>query len=357
LREMGPAHTMNGYLPKIVVIGGGSGSSVLLRGLKNHPASVSSVVTVFDSGGSSGLLTDEFGYLPFGDLRQCLLALSDESEGTATIRSALDFRFSKDSSLNGHSMGNLLLAALTTLRHDVEGAVDELSAMLRIKGAVLPVALKHADLCAELEDGSVVRSESAIDLRGNNKPHISRVFIDPVVQANPRAVKAVQEADVIVLGPGDLYTSIVPNLLPEGMASAVKSATGKLVFICNLMTKPGETEGYKASDFASQVVQYAGRGMDAMVVNTGEISGAARARYAEVGAEPVFVDTRGLARYSANVIEGDFVHQGPLLRHDAARLARTVLGLASRKQFTAGLRGRIGSNIVAAPAGPMARGA
>jgi uncharacterized cofD-like protein len=187
---------------KIVVIGGGSGTSAVLRGLKQHTTQVAAVVTMFDSGGSSGLLQAEFGYPPLGDLRQCLLGLSEDSEANRSLRELLDFRFRRESSLNGHSLSNLLLAALTTLGKDLELALDEMARLLRITGQVIPVSLERADLCAQLGNGHLVRGEPNIDLRGQRYPRIERVFLDPGVRANPKALKAILEADVVVLGPG-----------------------------------------------------------------------------------------------------------------------------------------------------------
>ncbi|MBI4220994.1 MAG: YvcK family protein, partial [Chloroflexi bacterium] len=222
--------------PHVVVMGGGTGCSSVLRGLKRHTDRITAIVTMFDSGGSSGILREEFGYPPLGDLRQCLVALGEEGEATEALRDAFEFRFSKESSLNGHSVGNLLLAALTTLHRDVEGAIAEMSQILRLKGRVIPVSLAQADLCAELEDGTIVRGESRIDLRRKSLPRIREVFLDPGAPANPRAMEAILEADAVVLGPGDLYTSVIPNLLADGIVPALRKTTAALVYVCNLMT-------------------------------------------------------------------------------------------------------------------------
>ena len=258
----------------IVVIGGGSGSSVALRGLKSRNVDLTAVVTMFDSGGSTGILREEFGYPPLGDIRQCLVALSpQDNEQVTALNSALDFRFNSMSSLQGHSVGNLVLAALTTVYNGVQGAIDELSRMMQLQGQVVPVTLDEAHLCARLVDGEVIRTESAIDLRGNNGPGISEVFLDAAVGANPRALEAIQKADAILLGPGDLYTSVIPNLLVKEISDAIRDTDSPVIYACNLMTKLGETAGYGASTFASEVVRYiGGRKLDHLLVNNGKFS-------------------------------------------------------------------------------------
>ncbi len=316
---------MRNKRPNIVVVGGGSGSSMLLKGLKQHPVDLTAIVTTFDSGGSSGILRDEFGYPPFGDLRKCLVALSDSS-GTSSLRTASEFRFSAESSLNGHSLGNLLLAALTSVHDDVEGAIAEMSRMLEIKDKVIPVALDPADLCAELEDGSRLRGESTIDLRGGGLPRIVDVFLDPVVDANPRALEAIENADAIVFGPGDLYTSIVPNLLARNVPQAVARSSARKIYVCNLMTKLGETGGFATSDFAGEIVRYLdGQKLDCVVVNSREIPLVAQTRYADEGAVPVEHDEESLTEYAESVMAVPLSINHPKVRHDPERLAEAVL--------------------------------
>ncbi|MCH8109001.1 MAG: YvcK family protein, partial [Chloroflexi bacterium] len=242
--------------PKILVIGGGSGSSNILRGLKRYPVELTVIVTMFDSGGSSGLLRKEFGYPPFGDLRQCLMALSDDSQDTQRLKEALEFRFGTDSSLKGHSVGNLLLAALTSLSDNLELALHDISRLLGVTGQVIPVTLETAELCAELDDGRLIVGESDIDLRFTPLPRIKKIFLNREVEANPRAIQAILDADAIVFGPGDLYTSILPNTLPKGIVDAVASSKGIRIYMCNLMTKQGETDGFKASDFTRTMTRY-----------------------------------------------------------------------------------------------------
>ena len=314
--------------PQVAVIGGGSGASVLLRGLKRHTGAVSAIVTMFDSGGSSGILRREFDLPALGDIRQCLVALSDEDNGSDSLRSAVQFRFGKGSGLKGHSMGNLMLAALT-MDGDVEAAVAEMSQMLDVKGEVIPVTLEKADLCAELEDGSIVHTESAIDLRGVSDPGVRRVFLDTPAQANPRAVRAIMRADAVVLGPGDLYTSIIPNLLATGVSEALQKTEARVVYVCNLMTRRGETDGFHASDFVAEVSRYmGGRKPDWVVVNTKPVSTEAQSLYALEGAHPVEVDWRNLYHFARNVYGGALAEEDGKLRHDSGRLADIIVKLA-----------------------------
>lgn len=327
----------------IVVIGGGSGSSVALRGLKTRDLAVTAVVTMFDSGGSTGILREEFGYPPLGDLRQCLVALSPEDdEQVAALNSALDFRFDFGSSLQGHTVGNLVLAALTTAYNGVQGALDELSRMMKLDGQVVPVTLDEAHLCARLIDGQVIRTESAIDLRGNNGPRISEVFLDSEVKANPRALDAIENADAILLGPGDLYTSVIPNLLVKEVSDAIRGTESPVIYACNLMTKLGETAGYGVSTFASEVVRYiGGRKLDYLLVNTAQFSDRVLHEYAAEDAAPVELDNGIVEEFAREIVMGDLAFvDGLTLRHHSGRLADAVMaamGQPTQPQLSAGL--------------------
>ena len=330
---------LSGRRPKIVVIGGGTGSSVTLRGLKDQGVDITAIVTAFDSGGSSGKLRDEFGYLPLGDLRQCIVALSDDAEDVDSLRSASEFRFSADSSLNGHNLGNLLLAALTAMHDDIETGIRVMSRMLRVRGQVIPVALDPADLCAELEDGSVLRGESTIDLRRSDLPAIRNVFLDPVVKANPRALDAISEADAIVLGPGDLFTSIVPNLLVRGVPEAIRASGASTIYSCNLMTKHGETDDFTASDFVAQVSQYLGSKIDWAITNSRPIPLNTQKLYASEGAAPVTVDDDEVGKYARRHMSVLLSQSGEMVRHDAHRLAEAILSALEEPGAAAGFGG------------------
>jgi uncharacterized cofD-like protein len=288
---------------------------------------------MFDSGGSTGILREEFGYPPFGDIRQCLLALAGDDQNAAALRTVFEFRFSSSSSLRGHSVGNLVLAALTSAHKDgITGAIEELSGMFSLRGDVVPVTLEDAHLCAELMDGTVVRTESAIDLRGEETPPIKRVYLDRPVIANPAARKAIREADAVVLGPGDLYTSVIPNLLADGIGDALRTTKARLVYVCNVMTKLGETSGYGAGDFVRSVAGYLdGRKLDYAVVNTQPIPESVRETYLAEGAEPVEADGEHVLEHALNVVHEPLLNLGPPVRHDAARLAALVIKLAGRE--------------------------
>lgn len=327
----------------IVVVGGGSGSSVALRGLKSHDLDLTAIVTMFDSGGSTGVLREEFGYPPLGDLRQCLVALSPEdNEQVNALNSALDFRFDSGSSLQGHNVGNLVLAALTTVYHGVQGAIDELSRMMQLDGQVVPVTLDEAHLCARLVDGQVIRTESAIDLRGSNGPGISEVFLDSEVSANPRALDAIKRADAILLGPGDLYTSIIPNLLVKEVSDAIRDTGSPVIYACNLMTKLGETAGYGVSTFASEVVRYiGGRKLDYLLVNTAHFSEQVLSEYAAEDAAPVELDNGVVEKFAHQIMVGDLASvDGLMVRHHSGKLADYVIAAIEKpvpKQLSTGL--------------------
>lgn len=319
-----------GRNPHIVVVGGGSGSSVLLRGLRPMPAESTAIVTMFDSGGSTGALKSEFGYPAFGDLRQCLLALANQNSDIDSLREALEFRFGKETSLQGHSVGNLLLAALTSVNGDLEDAIDLVGRLLDIRGQVIPVTLDSAELCAELADGTVIRGETHIDLRDQDLPGIGRVFLDRAVRPNPRAIEAIMNADAIVLGPGDLFTSIVPNLLVNGVREAIAASPAQVIYVCNLMTKRGETDGYTAGDFAEVISRHLHkRGLDWVIVNTRHIAPRALDRYAMSGAFPVCADDPSLDRYARHTLATPLSSDEEKVRHDPERLAEAILSIFS----------------------------
>ena len=314
---------------KIVVIGGGSGTSAALQGLTGYTERVSAIVTMFDSGGSSGLLQEEFGYPPLGDLRQCLVGLSNGDEASRSLRELVDFRFNQESSLNGHSLGNLLLAALTTLGKDLEQAVDDMARLLRITGQVIPVSLDRADLCAALTDGQMLRGESAIDLRRQLHPRIERVFLDPAVPANRRGIEAVMDADVVALGPGDLYTSIVPNFLVDGMTEALAATGATRVYICNLMTKLGETDGFTASGFVREMHRYLGGArLDWALVNTGSIPGPVREAYRREEAYPVAADMDAIGGEVLGIYAAGLGNDEIPLKHRSDRVAEAIIDIA-----------------------------
>src|SRR3990172_2413800 len=241
--------------PKIVALGGGTGLSTLLRGLKRYSANITAIVTVFDDGGSSGRLRRDLGVLPPGDIRDCLVALA-ESEPLMT--QLFEYRF-PGGAFDGHAFGNLFIASLAGVTGDLEQAVKEASKVLNIRGRVLPATLENVILCAEHEDGSVVEGESQIPLA---RRRIRRVFLKPEnVPALPEALEALAEADLILIGPGSLYTSVIPNLLVRGVADALRESGAPCAYICNVMTQPGETDGFTAADHVRALVAAAGPGL------------------------------------------------------------------------------------------------
>ena len=310
--------------PKVVVIGGGTGISSILPGLKSHDISLTAIVMVFDGGGNSGRA--EFGYPPLGDLRECLLTLGDETRETEALRNPFKFRFGRDSSLNGHSVGNLPRAALTRPSDDVEQAIDEVSELLHVEGQVVPVALGRADLCAELEDEQVVQGESDIDVRGASTPRIARIFLTPEVEANPRAIEVIAEADAIIMGPGDLYTSVLPNLLAGGIREAIASTRATRIYICNLMTKHGETDGFKASDFVREVGRNLEPGqVDWAIVNSSMPAEAIRRAYETENSYVVVPDLEEVQRSVGGILSAPLATAELPLRHDPERTASAVL--------------------------------
>ncbi len=319
--------------PRIVVIGGGSGSAVLLSSLKKHTSNITAIVSMFDSGGSTGILREEFGYPPFGDIRQCLLALAGDDAKAEALRTAFDFRFQSSSSLSGHSVGNLVLAALTSARPDgVTGAIDELGKMLEASGKVVPVTLDDANLCAELANGQHVLGESEIDQRGEETPPITRVYLDRAVRANPEALHAIDQAEIVVLGPGDLYTSVIPNLLAADIAAALNSASAPVAYVCNVMTKLGETGGYDAARFAETVSHYLDDAkLDYAIVNTQSVPEDVQAQYRVEGAEPVLPSRDRLAEFADDIIVERMLNLGPPVRHDGDKLAETIIKLATQR--------------------------
>ncbi len=325
--------------PKIVVIGGGTGTYTALTGLKKHSKNITAVVTMADDGGSSGRLRDEFGHLPPGDARRCLVALSADDHMNRMLRALFEYRFDKGFGLNGHSFGNLMLTALTELTGSAEAAILEASRLLNIRGRVLPVTTDNVRLCATLEDGTVIEGESNIDVR-KVKPElrIYSVFLSPEAKGYQPALDAIREAEILVIGPGDLYTSIVPNLLAAGIPEAVRDCQGVRIYVSNLMTKSGETDRFTASCFVEEVCKYLGsrRSLDCMIVNNGAFSPSRLAKYAKENAFPVQIDLDRCLDYVPNVFQSNLLSEGSLVRHDSDKLAQQIIevGAAFRTQKT-----------------------
>lgn len=318
---------------RVVVIGGGTGTYQVLVGLKKYPyLDISAVICMSDSGGSTGRLRKEFGMFPPGDLRRALLALSSVPIHEKTLEKLFDFRFQHGKELRGHSLGNIFLAALTQITGSPEKAIAEAERILSVSGRVLPVTLVTTDLVAELEDGTRIFGETNIDIR-EIKPNLplKKVYLDPEVSIYLQAREAIKKADLIILGPGDLYTSIIPNLLVKGVNRAINLSRGKVVYIVNLMTKPGETDGFAASRFIQEIKGYLGKAaerLEYVLIHKGLQKGKSVAWYKKHQAEPVVDDLEG---GNLTVIRQNFARNGAvkphLIRHDPDKLAGVLVKL------------------------------
>ena len=315
--------------PRIVAVGGGTGLPIVLEGLKAFSRELTAVVTVTDNGRSSGRLRSDLGVLPPGDIRNCLVALSDSEH---LLHELFQYRF-ENGFLEGMSFGNLFIAALAKVTGSFEQAVREVGRVLAIEGRVLPATLADTHLCAELIDGTVVHDE--VQVRRLGKAPLRRVFLrDPHVEAFEEAVEAVDAADLIVLGPGSLYTSVIANLLVPGLARAIRRARARRVYVCNVMTQPGQTDGYTASDHVRAVLQYLDGALDAVVVNKGRPADSVLARYASEGAELVRADP-ALYQLGPEIVEASLIEDGAqsritwekqdLLRHNPQKVAAILI--------------------------------
>ena len=313
---------------KIVGVGGGTGLPVLLEGLKTLADSgeehldLTAIVTASDSGGSSGLLRRALNMPAVGDIRNCLIALSGKDSLLAEVCS---HRFHEASELDGHSAGNMLLSALYQISGSLAAAVELAAGLLNITGRVLPSTGLSTTLCAEYEDGVVVRGESSI----TRPKRIERVWLEPETPIPCSGVlKALREADAIVLGPGSLYTSIIPNLLVGGVADAIRRSKALRLYVCNLMTEPGETDGYSAGDHLVAIARYLpGASVDACVMNTSRVGTGVAERYSSSGSEMVNANKE----LSVELIEAPLLKAGEIkVRHDPAELARVVVSAARR---------------------------
>jgi uncharacterized cofD-like protein len=316
--------------PKIVVLGGGTGLSTLLRGLKTYSANITAIVTVADDGGSSGRLRREIGVLPPGDIRNCLAALADEEK---LLTELFQYRFRAGEGLNGHSFGNLFLTVMSEVTGDLEQAIAASSKVLAIRGQVLPSTLSDMRLWAELADGRIIEGESNITEAAGKIVRIGCTPANP--PALPKALQAIAEADYIVMGPGSLYTSIIPNLLVPDIAAAIARSKVPRVYVCNIMTQPGETDGFTVSDHIRTIDEVCGTPLfDVVLVQKTSPSAQSLIRYAQEGSHPVFFDREavgllGRRAIVANVMDED--EQG-LLRHNSERLARILLRWYTRTQ-------------------------
>ncbi|MFZ0447023.1 MAG: YvcK family protein [Bacillus sp. (in: firmicutes)] len=307
--------------PRVVIIGGGTGLPVLLRGLKHYPVDITAIVTVADDGGSSGRLRDELNIPPPGDVRNVLAALS---EVEPLIEEMFQHRFKSSNELSGHSLGNLILAAMTSITGDFMYAIQEMSKVLNVHGNVLPAANQSVVLHAELEDGTIISGESKIPFSGKR---IKRVFLTPdTIQPLPETIQAIRNADLIIIGPGSLYTSILPNLLVPQIGQEVCEAKAKKVYICNIMTQAGETHDFTASDHVNAIYDHMGKPfMNTILVNREEIPDNIQARYIKEEAKPVHFDVNSLYELGLDVIFGEIVSLDEgVIRHDTQEVAKIL---------------------------------
>jgi uncharacterized cofD-like protein len=308
---------------KIVVIGGGTGVFTVLTGLKNYYKNLTAVVTMADDGGSTGILREEFGILPPGDIRRALIALSNSNN--AILSKLFAYRFSEGRGLNGHTFGNLMITALERITGDFNQAVVEAGKILSVDGTILPVTLTRTTLQAELEDGTIIRGETNIDVPSHDgNLRIKRVWLTPEPELNPEVKKAIAQADAVIIGPGDLYTSIVPNLLVSGMREALAKSRAKKIYAINLMTKFGETTHFKASDFLRVMEEYIGAGvLDYILANNRQPSPARFKPYAHEKSSMVEIDMESDAEKPTLVV-ADLLRPRGFLRHDPEKLAKLV---------------------------------
>jgi uncharacterized cofD-like protein len=312
--------------PAIVVIGGGTGLAVLLKGLKQYTSRLTAMVTVSDDGGSSGRLRNELGVLPPGDIRNCLVALA---ETETLMNEVFQHRFLQGGSLQGHNLGNLLLVAMTEITGDFISAIREVSKVLAVRGKVLPATLEPVALGGIMTDGKQVIGETAIR---NYPAGVKEIFLMPECGPLPETLQAINEADAIVIGPGSLYTSIIPNLLVKGIVEAIANARAPKLYISNIMTEQGETDEFTAVDHLKVIQKHSGKQIiDYAVVNSGSIDEERLSRYIEEKAVPVRSSRDEIVEMGIKVIEEDLVSDTEVAWHDADKLARVILETINKK--------------------------
>jgi len=309
--------------PRLVVLGGGTGLSMLLRGLKQYSESLTAIVTVSDDGGSSGWLRRELGMMPPGDIRRCLVALANTE---SLMEQVIQHRFQQGEGLQGHTLGNLLLTAMTEITGDFMTAVAEVSKILAVRGRVLPAALQTVTLGAEMSDGLVLYGETAIRAYPAS---INRIFLAPeAVDPPAEALQAIAKADMIILGPGSLYTSVLPNLMVPALKAAVVDATCPRVYVCNIMTEHGETDGFTAYDHIRVIYEHVGKPcLDYAVLNNHVISEEVARRYITEDAYPVEYSTAAIESLGVKPVIADLLGEGVLAWHDSKLLSQVLFAL------------------------------
>ncbi len=318
----------------VTVIGGGTGTFVVLSGLKQYPLSLGVIVTMMDSGGSTGRLRDQLQVLPPGDLRQCLVALS---EAPLLWRKLFLYRF-EQGDLKGHNFGNIFLSALEKVCPNYNEVIKTASFVLKTKGKVIPITFNKTHLCVEYENGKIVKGEGNIDENIEEKSRIKKAFLEPQVDPCPEAIERIKNSDYLIVGPGDLYTSIVPVLLARGIKEAIIASKAKIVYVMNLMTKSGQTTNYQASDHIADLKQYLGRDPDFIIVNNGKIPQNILKWYLDHEEKPVTGDLNK-GNFEGEIITDDVVDNKrfeqdetdvktrSILRHNSKKLAKILSGI------------------------------
>jgi len=325
---------------KVVVIGGGTGTFVVLSGLKKYPLNLSVIVSMMDDGGSNRVIRDEFGLLPTSDLRQCIVALADENENKI-LRKLFTYRYSLGVGISGMTFGNLFMAALTDIFKSQDRAIEETCNILHVKGNIIPVTFSDSHLVARYENGKQVLGEHSIDEPGEKQGNFKIVEFEliPKAKANPKAIKEIKEADLIVIGPGDLYTSVLPNLVVNGIAKAIRTSKGKKLYVVNLMTRFGQTNDLSAKDHVYILQKYIkAKVLDyCLINNSNNFPKGILERYKEEKAHPVLDDLENENEYK--VIRKDFLSskiysknltdklKRSLIRHDSDKLAKAIVDL------------------------------
>lgn len=318
------------YGPKIVAVGGGTGLSTMLKGIKKITNNITAVVTVGDDGGSSGRLRQEMGILPPGDIRNCIAALADDED---LVTKLFQYRFKTGEGLEGHSFGNLFLTALCSITGNMVRAVQESAKVLNIRGRVLPSTLDDMKLAAEMEDGTIIEGESNIPESGKK---IKRLFTQPSsCKPLPEVIDAISDADLIILGPGSLYTSVIPNLLIKDISEAISKSCAKKIYVCNIMTQPGETTGYSASEHIQAILNHAGypNMIEAVLVNN-SLPEDLSPDYEKSDSYPVVIDTEAIKAKDIDVVTTRLYEENEqkYVRHSPPRLARAI-GYWYKKQL------------------------
>lgn len=311
--------------PKIVAIGGGTGLSTLLHGVKKYTENITAIVTVTDTGGSSGRLTKQFNMLPPGDIRNCLVALA---ETEPLMKNLFNYRF-KNGDLSGHSFGNLFIAALTDVTGDFEEAIRKSSEVLAIQGKVVPSTLENVSLIARGKNGRVIEGETNITKANLS---IERVFLKPDnCQPTFEAIQAIEDAELIILGPGSLYTSVIPNLLIRKIQEAIKKSKAIKVYVCNVMTQSGETDGYTAFEHLAAIIKHTyPQIVNYCVINSAPVPDELLTKYRQENAYPVVLDTERIRKRGYAVVQGDIIDTSNYVRHNSEKLAALLINLLQR---------------------------